>query len=60
MSRLLLVGWDAADWKVIDPLLAKGEMPHLARLLEQGVRWWPSHPAEPIRGARSWITRRIP
>jgi len=38
MSRLLLVGWDAADWKVIDPLLAKGEMPHLARLLKQGVR----------------------
>jgi len=38
MSRLLLVGWDAADWKVIDPLLARGEMPHLARLLEQGVR----------------------
>jgi len=38
MSRLLLVGWDAADWKVIDPLLAKGEMPHLARLLESGVR----------------------
>jgi tetratricopeptide (TPR) repeat protein len=38
MSRLLLVGWDAADWKVIDPLLAKGEMPHLARLLAQGVR----------------------
>jgi tetratricopeptide (TPR) repeat protein len=38
MSRLLLVGWDAADWKVIDPLLGKGEMPHLARLLQQGVR----------------------
>jgi predicted AlkP superfamily phosphohydrolase/phosphomutase len=37
MSRLLLVGWDAADWKLIDPLLAKGEMPHLARLLQQGV-----------------------
>ena len=27
MSRLLLVGWDAADWKIIDPLLARGEMP---------------------------------
>jgi predicted AlkP superfamily phosphohydrolase/phosphomutase/Flp pilus assembly protein TadD len=38
MSRLLLVGWDAADWKVIDPLLSAGEMPHLARLLQQGVR----------------------
>ncbi len=38
MSRLLLVGWDAADWKVIEPLLARGEMPHLARVLAEGVR----------------------
>ncbi|HUP03953.1 MAG TPA: alkaline phosphatase family protein [Bryobacteraceae bacterium] len=38
MSRLLLIGWDAADWKVIDPLLAAGEMPHLARLIQAGVR----------------------
>ena len=38
MSRLLLVGWDAADWKVIDPLLARGEMPHLAALIGGGVR----------------------
>jgi predicted AlkP superfamily phosphohydrolase/phosphomutase/tetratricopeptide (TPR) repeat protein len=38
MNRLLLVGWDAADWKVIDPLLARGEMPHLAGLLAHGVR----------------------
>ena len=29
LNRLLLVGWDAADWKIIDPLLAAGEMPHL-------------------------------
>lgn len=121
MNRLLLVGWDAADWKIIRPLLAAGDMPHLARLIEHGahgnlatiypplspmlwtsiatgkrpykhgihgfaepaedglsirpisnlgrktkafwnilnqngkrsivVGWWPSHPAEPIRGA---------
>src|SRR3982750_4875797 len=38
MRRLLLVGWDAADWKVIDPLLTKGEMPHLAGVLRDGVR----------------------
>jgi predicted AlkP superfamily phosphohydrolase/phosphomutase/tetratricopeptide (TPR) repeat protein len=38
MGRLLLVGWDAADWKVIDPLLAKGVMPNLARVLAGGVR----------------------
>ncbi len=38
LPRLLLVGWDAADWKVIDPLLARGEMPHLAGILAGGVR----------------------
>ena len=38
MNRTLLVGWDAADWKVIDPLLARGQMPHLAALLAHGVR----------------------
>jgi hypothetical protein len=36
--RLLLVGWDAADWKVIDPLLQRGEMPALAGLIASGVR----------------------
>jgi predicted AlkP superfamily phosphohydrolase/phosphomutase len=38
MTRLLIVGWDAADWKVIDPLLKRGEMPHLSSLLAEGVR----------------------
>jgi predicted AlkP superfamily phosphohydrolase/phosphomutase/tetratricopeptide (TPR) repeat protein len=37
LRRLLLVGWDAADWKVINPLLAAGEMPHLGRLIATGV-----------------------
>lgn len=35
--KLLLVGWDAADWKVIRPLLENGQMPHLASLMSQGV-----------------------
>lgn len=35
--RVLLVGWDAADWKAITPLLDAGRMPHLASLLEAGV-----------------------
>jgi predicted AlkP superfamily phosphohydrolase/phosphomutase/tetratricopeptide (TPR) repeat protein len=37
MPRLLLVGWDGADWKVINPLMDAGQMPHLARLVEQGA-----------------------
>lgn len=35
--RVLLLGWDAADWKVIRPLLDAGQMPHLASLLGRGV-----------------------
>ncbi|MCC6660448.1 MAG: alkaline phosphatase family protein [Phycisphaerales bacterium] len=36
--RILIVGWDAADWKIIDPLLAAGRTPHLAGLIARGVR----------------------
>jgi predicted AlkP superfamily phosphohydrolase/phosphomutase/tetratricopeptide (TPR) repeat protein len=35
--KLLLVGWDAADWEVIRPLLDGGQMPNLSRLIDSGV-----------------------
>lgn len=35
--RVLLIGWDAADWKVIHPLVDAGKMPHLASLIEGGI-----------------------
>ena len=35
--RVLLLGWDAADWRVIQPLIDGGHMPNLARLVERGV-----------------------
>jgi predicted AlkP superfamily phosphohydrolase/phosphomutase/tetratricopeptide (TPR) repeat protein len=38
MSRkVLLIGWDAADWKIITPLMDAGKMPHLERLVSEGV-----------------------
>jgi len=37
MSKVLLVGWDAADWKVINPLMDAGKMPNVQRLVESGV-----------------------
>jgi predicted AlkP superfamily phosphohydrolase/phosphomutase len=36
-TKVLLVGWDAADWRVIRPLLAEGKMPVLQQLLSRGV-----------------------
>jgi predicted AlkP superfamily phosphohydrolase/phosphomutase/tetratricopeptide (TPR) repeat protein len=35
--RLLMIGWDAADWKVASPLVDRGELPNLQRLIESGV-----------------------
>ena len=36
-KRVLLVGWDAADWKIIHPLLDAGKLPALARLVAAGA-----------------------
>jgi len=37
-QRLLIVGWDAADWQVIDPLIKQGRLPVLASLMARGIR----------------------
>jgi predicted AlkP superfamily phosphohydrolase/phosphomutase/tetratricopeptide (TPR) repeat protein len=36
--RVLLVGWDSADWQVITPLMDRGELPLLRKLVESGVK----------------------
>ena len=36
-KKLLLIGWDAADWQMIDPLMAAGKMPTLKKLVDNGV-----------------------
>ncbi len=35
--KVALVGWDAADWKVIRPLIDAGKMPNVRRLIENGA-----------------------
>lgn len=35
--KVLLIGWDAADWQILNPLLEAGEMPTLKRLMDRGV-----------------------
>jgi predicted AlkP superfamily phosphohydrolase/phosphomutase/Tfp pilus assembly protein PilF len=34
--KVLLIGWDAADWNIINPLLDKGKMPALQQLIDNG------------------------
>jgi len=36
-KKVLLIGWDAADWKVINPLMDQGKMPNVRALVEGGV-----------------------
>ena len=37
-KKILLIGWDAADWEMIDPLIQRGQMPALERLIQCGMR----------------------
>jgi tetratricopeptide (TPR) repeat protein len=36
-SRVVLIGWDVADWALLNPLLDSGSMPNLAALIGRGV-----------------------
>ena len=53
--RVLLIGWEGADWLAIDPLLRSGEMPALASLLNQGLKAQLAS-LEPRNDACSWTT----
>lgn len=61
-KRVLLIGWDCADWNIIDPLLAQGELPALSRLIEQGVmgRLTSLHPIAPIVTWNTIATGKTP
>jgi predicted AlkP superfamily phosphohydrolase/phosphomutase len=37
-NRVLIIGWDGADWDILDPLLEGGELPALASLIERGQK----------------------
>lgn len=37
MSRVLLIGWEAADWRLLRPLMDDGRLPNLRGMVEAGV-----------------------
>jgi predicted AlkP superfamily phosphohydrolase/phosphomutase/tetratricopeptide (TPR) repeat protein len=54
-QRVLLVGWDSADWQMIHPLVEQGLMPTTAALLEQGA-WGNLATTRPILSPILWNT----
>ncbi|MCI0460396.1 MAG: alkaline phosphatase family protein [Gemmataceae bacterium] len=54
-QKVLLIGWDAADWKVIRPLLADGTMPTLKRLMDEGV-WGNLASLQPMLSPMLWTS----
>jgi Tfp pilus assembly protein PilF len=35
--KVVLIGWDGADWSIARPLMAQGRLPNLQRLVERGA-----------------------
>ncbi len=38
MPRVLLIGWDGADWRILDPLIEQGALPNLKSLIDRGAK----------------------
>jgi Flp pilus assembly protein TadD len=53
--RVVLVGWDGADWKLLDPLLKAGRLPNLAGVIARG-RTWNLDTYQPMASPLIWTT----
>ena len=52
-SKTLIIGLDGATFDVMDPLLAAGQLPHLAQLMADGV-WGRLRSVLPPNSAPAW------
>ena len=35
--RLLIIGWDGADWEIVNDLIDRGDLPNVSRMVEKGA-----------------------
>jgi len=54
-QRVLVFGLDGADWELMEPLLARGELPHLAALRARGA-WASLASFQPTSSPIIWTT----
>ncbi len=54
-DEVFVLGVSSLDWKRIDTLLARGELPHFRRLLEEGVRAAPRG-EDPLTTSALWAS----
>jgi predicted AlkP superfamily phosphohydrolase/phosphomutase len=54
-TRLLILGLDGLAWPLMEPLLAAGVMPNLARLRHEGA-WGPLASVVPTQSATAWAS----
>jgi predicted AlkP superfamily phosphohydrolase/phosphomutase/Tfp pilus assembly protein PilF len=53
--KILLIGLDGADWQLMDPWMAQGKLPNLARLKERAA-WANLKSLQPILSPLLWTT----
>lgn len=53
--RVVVLGFDGADWNITREMMEKGELPHLAALAAEGGAW-PLLPTNPPQTPVSWST----
>lgn len=54
-SKVLLIGWDAADWNVARPLIEAGKMPNLKKLMDKGA-WGNLATIRPVLSPMLWTS----
>jgi tetratricopeptide (TPR) repeat protein len=55
LARVIVVGWDGADWDIAKPLMASGRMPNLARFVREGA-WTSLRSYDPMFSPLLWTT----
>jgi len=54
MRKVLFVGWDAADWKVLNPLIDRGEMPVFNKVIVENGTIGDMTTLEPVLSPLLW------